>query len=449
MIQQHEFWDREMEMKYLKEKYESGKSELLIIYGRRRIGKTKILEKFIENFGGIYFLAARTSVRENIERFAGIVAENIDKDYIKSLQKWEEIFSALLEVGNEKRIVIVIDEFPYLLEIDRSVVYEFQRLWDTLLSKDRRIFLILCGSSISVMENNVLSYRSPLYGRRTGSWKVESFKIEDFFKIFPDKNISDLVKIWSIFGRVPDYLKEYESNRSLEWNIKNKILKKGSYLYNEPEILLRQEFREPRNLFLIMKSIAEGNYTVGKIQNAAGIDKGNISKYLSMLINTELIEYEKIYGKRRRRFYTIKDNFFEFWFRYAYPYMSELEIGNIDEIYKRINFENYFGYAFEKFIREAFKMEGYVTYRYIFKGEEIDIVAESSSQKEIVLCEVKWGNANRWDAKGLIKKSEKIKVPVGYRKKHILFCKNYRGREIENVEIVRMNELKRYFNIQE
>lgn len=449
MIQQIEFWDREREMKFLEERYKSGKSELVIIYGRRRIGKTKILEKFVEKFGGIYFLAAKTSIRENIQRFAKIVSIYTGKKYIESLKTLEDIFTALLEVSEkDERIVVIIDEFPYLVDLNPQIISELQRLWDTILIKDGRVFLILCGSSISVMENEVLSYRSPLYGRRTGSWKVEGFSIEDFIRLFQNSKPDKVIKIWSIWGNVPDYIKEYNMNRSLEWNIKNKILKKGCYLYSEPEILLRQEFREPRNLFLIMRSIAEGNHTPGKIQSASGIDKGNISKYLNMLMRIELIAYEKLYGKKKRGLYVIKDNFFNFWFKCVYPYISELEIGNVDEVYKRIDFNRYFGYMFERFVNEIFRSKGYITYKYLHKGEEIDIIAESKAKNELVICEVKWGTANYTDIAKLLGKIDRLSIPSNVQKKVLMVCNNYRGKEIENVNIVKLKDIFSFSHIQ-
>ncbi len=398
MIQQ--FINREEELKFLEEKYLEDLPQLIIIYGRRRVGKTELIKKFIQNKKSIYILCSRTSIKENVDELKRKFYEITGKEYFLNLNttSFFDLFKFFVnEIKNEK-IVIVFDEFPYLIEIDRSIVSVFQKIWDELLL-NTKLFLILCGSSIGMMESELLSYRSPLYGRRTGQWKVEPFKFKDIRKIFENFSIEDTIKIWSIFGNIPYYLSFFDKNSSVEENIKNKILKKGEVLFEEPKFLLKEEFREPKTYMLILKYISLGYNTQGQLSSVTGIEKGNLSKYLSVLEETKIIEYILPLGQRKRGLYIISDPFFNFWFRFVYPNVSDLEIGLIDKVFSRISNElnDYYGIMFERLILELIKtktIEFPFNFDWVgkwwYKDKEIDIVALNSKTNETVFVECKW-----------------------------------------------------------
>jgi hypothetical protein len=267
-----------------------------------------------------------------------------------------DIFKFFVEEIGERKTVVAIDEFPYLIEVEKGVVSTFQKIWDELL-KDRKVFLILCGSSIGMMETEVLSYRSPLYGRRTGEWKVEPFTFADVRKIFKELPVEEAMKIWFVFGGTPFYLSLVDSSISLEENIKKKILTKGEVLYNEPRILLKEEFREPRTYMLILKYLSLGYNSQGELSSVTGIEKGNLSKYLSVLEDVGLVGYILPLGQRKRGIYVLSEPLFNFWFRFVYPNLPDLEIGLVDEVFSRISSQLnfYYGVMFERVITELIK----------------------------------------------------------------------------------------------
>ncbi|MEO2117857.1 MAG: ATP-binding protein, partial [Methanocaldococcus sp.] len=195
------------------------------------------------------------------------------------------------------------------------------------------------------MMESILEYKSPLYGRRTGQWKLNPFNIRGVKEMFPNKSFEELVKIYAVFGGTPFYLSQINENLSVEENIKQKILRKGELLYEEPEFLLREELREPRVYKLILKYVALGYNTLGKLVDATGLDRGNLSKYIETLERLDILGYHLPYKKRKRGIYYIKDNFINFWFRFVYPNMGDLEIGNVDEVYNKIlaSLNEYYG----------------------------------------------------------------------------------------------------------
>jgi AAA+ ATPase superfamily predicted ATPase len=429
-----QFYNRARELQFLEKRYASGKPELLIIYGRRRTGKTSLIREFLNRKKGIYHLCTKDSIAENIKSLAFKIAKFTGKDHLKALDSWDAIFSAISEI-KAKKIPIILDEFPYLIELDRAIPSQFQHLWDERLYKDERILLLLCGSSISIMETEVLGVKSPLYGRRTGSWKVTPFTPSDLRKIFPAMDLQTFIGMWSVFGSLPNYFLPYDKRKSLEQNIKELILNKGSFLYEEPKMLLREEFREPRNIYLILKSIASGLCTPGKIQNSAGIDRGNISKYLEMLLETNILGYERLYHKKRGGIYFIDDNLFNFWFKFVYPHLSELEMGKSEAVFNDIDLNVYISGRFERLVQELLMMKGYQTSRYIFKDLEIDALAFDEKNKRCIIGEVKWENKPiGFDILNSLKeKAQQVPVPKGY-SKHLLLVSRSGFKDVEKMK---------------
>ncbi len=244
-----------------------------MIYGRRRVGKTFLLKEFLKGKRGVYVLLTGDSIKENIKVMKEAFARLTGKSYFTKLEVGlEELFRLLKEEVRGEKVAVVLDEFQYLTQLDPGVLTVLQRVRDEVL-KDSEIFLVLCGSSIGMMEK-LLEYKSPIYGRRTGQWKVEAFTIDGIVEMFPHKDFEEIVKIYAVFGGVPYYLSLIDSNASVEENIKRKILTKGEVLYEEPEFLLREEFREPRVYKLILKYIALGYITLGELVSVTGFDRG-------------------------------------------------------------------------------------------------------------------------------------------------------------------------------
>jgi hypothetical protein len=439
------FVDREEELNFLEKKYNSEKAELIIIYGRRRIGKTEILRKFLENKDGIYFLGRLEAPRESIRRFNITLLEFFkDTRLAKNmLRSWDEILDYIAQKSEKRRLVVIFDEFPFLIEKFPEITSVLQDKWDTKL-KYTKLMLILCGSSIGMMEKHALSYQSPLYGRRTGQWMVDKLKIKHLKEFFPHYTIEDLIIVYSCIDTIPGYLVKFDSEKSVWENIKEKILTKGEFLYEEIEILLREEFRDPSNYMTILSAIASGANKFNEIHNLTQLDKSLLSKYLYILEKLNIIEKEfpvifptKKIMKRKGFLYMLKDNFFDFWLNFVYPNKQELERGNVDETLKEIKrtINTYLGKKFEQFVKEFLIETRVFSFNKIgkwwYKDKEIDIVALNEANKEILFCECKWQsrvNAKKV-VKELVEKSQYVQWHNSERKEYFaIFAKSFSKR---------------------
>lgn len=425
------FVNRKEELEFLERKWREEGAQLIIIYGRRRIGKTMLLKEFLKGKRGIYFLATADSMAENIRGLAEKFTKLTRREYFMEVRDFRRLFRYLAEEMGKERVAVVLDEFQYLISLDPGILSVLQKIWDEYL-KDTGIFLILCGSSIGMMERT-LEYKSPLYGRRTGAWKVKPFDIRGIAEMFPERSMEELVKIYAVFGGVPFYL-DLIRNLSVENAIKERILKKGEILYEEPEFLLREELREPRVYKLILKGLALGYESLGELINFTGLDRGNLSKYLDTLERLELVGYELPYGKRKRGQYYIRDNFFNFWFRFVYPNLADLELGLVNEVWERISGEinAYYGKMFERLVREMLRLrildfgqKG--VSRWWHRGEEIDAIAELKDK--LLFVEVKWKDLNRREARKILKDLKRKSERFEGEKEFLLIAKRIEDKE--------------------
>ena len=380
------FVDRKHELELLEKRYKSKKFEFIPIYGKRRVGKTELILQFIKNKDAIYFLATSGSKKENITKFKEAAAPVIDLSLVKD--DWESIFEYITQKV-KKRLIIVIDEFPYLIETEPGLSSIFQRIIDKILSKTN-IFLILCGSSLSMMYKEVLTYKAPLYGRRTGQIHLQPLKFKDVVEFFPKKNLEEVIKIYSICGGMPAYLNEFRENKDLFQLIKEKILQKDAILREEPIFLLRMEFREPKTYFSILSAISLGYRSLGKIINYCGFsNKAGIMPYL---YNLEYLEYIKREvpvtetERSKKGLYFIKDVFFDFWFKFIRPNLTLLE-QNEEYVLEKIKqeFNNHVSFIFEDVCKE-FLIETKIfpftkIGKWWHKDKEIDIVALNEQAK--------------------------------------------------------------------
>ncbi len=413
MLQQ--FADREEEMAFLEEIYSEGGFTPVVIYGRRRIGKTSLIKHFIEGKEGCYMLMTSDGMKENLRYMKECFAELLKKEYFISLD--EDMYGLFRHFADEigdKRVVLAMDEFPYLMEVKKGILSVFQKIFDEVLVNSN-IMLILSGSSLSMMENDLLGYRSPLYGRKMRVWKLSPFAFKEIYRIFGD--LETAMKVYFVFGNIPYYLSFYDPSIPLEENIEKNVLKKGAPLYDEPLILLRQEFRESRTYRLILKYLSLGYRSLGKLCSATGMDKGNISRYLETLKETGIVEHILPYGRLRGGIYEISDPFMRFWFRFVYPYRHELELGITDGIINRFKSRKmeFFGHNFEFLIREFLSM-GYIkslgafgdVRRWWHKDVEIDLMGIRGETAIFVECKWKEDVDCEKVMENLRKKAEKV-----------------------------------------
>jgi len=409
-MQQHPpqaFADREAELAFLERKHSEPGAKLIVIYGRRRVGKTALIKRFIEGKRGAYVLCTRDSMRENAKELRRRLAELTGNDYFLSMGEASigDLFGMFARETGAGKAVLALDEFPYLIELDAGVTSTLQKAWDEHLSKTG-ITLILCGSSLGMMERDVLGAGSPLYGRRAGDWRLDPFGPAAVPLMFPGIPAEDAFRAWAVFGGTPFYLARYDPSKPMEENIAGRVLTKGEVLFSEPMVLLREEFREPRTYALILKQISLGYRSLGELSQVTWLDRGNLSKYLSVLEATRLVRHVLPLWQRKRGQYLIDDPLFLLWFRIAYPNMGDLELGLAREVMERSKpaLAQHYGEMFHRMAMELLKTGAVPAPfplaevgQWWHKGTEIDIVAtgrpSGAADREgsrLLFCECKW-----------------------------------------------------------
>lgn len=355
------FLGREKEILDLEKEY-ARDGGFVVIYGRRRIGKTTLIKQFIKSKTAFYFLATKEVESQSMKRFAGVIARTTGNSVMQkaTFSDWLDLFQAVADYKPNEKKVLVIDEFPYLVKVNDSFPSILQNAWDEIL-KDSNVMLILCGSLISMMKKHALSYESPLYGRRTAQMRIAPLP---FTTVYENQKLSfeEAAEQYSITGGVPKYMEFFSDGQPLYEQIKENVLSKNGFLYEEPNFLLTDEVQVPTNYFSIIKVIADGNHKLGTIAGILGLETSALTPYLKTLSELGFIEKqvpvtEKNAEKTRKGLYFISDNFLRFWFRYVYPYKGELELDNtqisLDELDKDFK-EKFVAFAYEDICKEIF-----------------------------------------------------------------------------------------------
>lgn len=396
------FINREKELAFLEAKYGGPKTQFVVLWGKRRVGKTELVKHFIKNKPHIYFLAESTSEKEQLKRFSLLLGEFFREPLLltRGFDAWEESFKYIKE-KNEK-IVLVIDEFPYLIQSNPGIPSLFQKAWDEYWAKSK-VCMVLLGSSVGMMETEVLGYKSPLYGRRTGQWKVQPMTFSAVSRFRKAKSFEDRVMHYSVAGGVPAYWLQFSEKKDFYQNLKDHVLRKGEMLYDEVEFLLREELREPRYYFSLLQAIAHGKRKLSEIVNATGISQPMANKYLGVLAYLDIVEREVPVTegkplKSKKGLYRIKDEFFQFWFRFVFPKRGEIEMDRLDSVLSSIrqDMPHHLSLVYEKIALNIIQDNPNIFSffdnlgRWWDKNEEIDIVG-INKEKNLILCaEVKW-----------------------------------------------------------
>lgn len=436
-----EFVNRNDELNILQELYADEGFQFLPIYGRRRIGKTRLIQEFIKDKPAIYFLADSLSESEQLRNLGRECGEYFDDTILREtgFKDWDQFFKYIKEKARE-RLILVIDEFPYLVNANPGISSIFQRAIDSYW-KDTKLFLVLMGSSIGMMEKEVLFYKAPLYGRRTASLEVKEMPFAALHDFFPKTDLKGRMAIYAVMGTIPAYLERINPREDIYRNIVGQILNRGSFLYNEVEFLLREELREPRNYFVILRAIAQGKRKLSEIINDTGFDKTLLSRYLDILRSIRLIQKEipvteKYPEKSRMGLYRLHDRFFTFWFKYIFPHRGKLEIGSVEYVLEKIrdSFEEHLALVYEELCREislTLMREGVVHFNSIgkwwSKNEEIDLVAIDEEKRVIYFGECKWSRqkVKESDFYDLARKSERVDWHIKKgQKQFMLFSKS-------------------------
>ena len=350
------FVGREKELAALNRLYASDKFEFVVMYGRRRVGKTALISHFIQNKNAIYFMGVESNSQQNLDNLSSSLFEYVTGSLSdSSFRTYQAALEYVFQLAEKERLVLAVDEYPYVARAAKSLASTLQLLIDKYKDKSK-LMLILCGSSMSYMEDHVLAYKAPLYGRRTAQMKLQPFDFADTCKYFPRFSNEDKALIYGMAGGTPQYLLQMDDRLSIEENIKNTFLNPTSSLYEEPENLLKQEVREPALYNAIISAIAGGASKMSEISTKVGEPTNVCAAYLKNLLELGLIQKETPYGEKpsRKSIYMISDNMFRFWYRFIPDNASVISRGAADLAYARIapHLSEYMGNVFEEICKQ-------------------------------------------------------------------------------------------------
>lgn len=400
------FVGREKELEKLNTMYALNEFQFAVIYGRRRVGKTTLIREFLKDKESIFFVSLEGTYKENLMG----LSMAIHKEEGVSYTSFESLFDAIDQLLETKRVILAIDEYPYLAQSYSPISSLIQKHID-LCWKDKNMFLILCGSSMSFMENQVLGYKSPLYGRRSAQFKIMPFNYIETRKMVPQYDIYDQAIVYGITAGIPEYLLKIDDSKSLDENIVDLFFDANGVLFEEPMNLLKQEMRNPASYNSIIGAIASGCSRLNEISNKVGLDTPSCSALLKSLIKLSIVEKECPVTEKetsKKTIYKIKDTMFLFWYRFVRPNYTNIQLGLGKIVYEKNvkpHLSDYMGYVFERICMEYLYQEQiFLSLPFIpekigkwwgnnptqKKEAEIDIMAISPDV--YLLAECKWLN---------------------------------------------------------
>ncbi|MBK7202203.1 ATP-binding protein [Candidatus Amarolinea dominans] len=401
------FINRHAELINLETHYRSGRAELFVLYGRRRVGKTELVRHFCADKPHIFFIATLSADNDQLASFSQEIWRfthaNISDGF--TFPSWEAAFRALADLPG--RPVVVLDEFTYLISGNKTIPSILQKVWDELL-RNTQVFLILCGSYVGMMEREILGYQAPLYGRRTGSYLLPALELPAAAVFLPAYTPIQQIEAWAVLGGMPYYLATFSDQADIFANIRARILDSQGMLRREPQMLLMEELREPRNYFSILRALAQGSTRLNEISQGARVgDATTTARYLNILqdlrvVNRNVPATESRPDKNKRGLYQITDAFLRFWFRYVHPNQGSLDLGLADAVLAqrvRPTFDQFVSYAFEEAARAyvaRLARAGQLAFLPERIGSwwdstgEVDVVAVSEADGALLLGECKW-----------------------------------------------------------
>lgn len=408
------FINRKVELKDLEDEYKRNEASFVVIYGRRRTGKTALIREFVKDKKSIYFLANEENETQNKNLFRQIVANGLKNELLKKSEgaSWESIFDIAASAGSSEKIILVVDEFQYLEHSAKGFSSVLNRIWEEKL-QGKNVMLILCGSYVSMMKELTLNYNSPLYGRRTGQINLHPFTFKNYMDFFPGQDLDRVLNYYALTGGIPKYVEIFNEEKDIYSAIEKNIISRSSYLYEEPKFLLQNETRDIGTYFSILRAIAAGNRKLSDIASLLEIKQTSLSKPLEILIELDILERDvpvtdKNPERSKKGLYFIKDNYIRFWFRYVYPFESYIESGQtgfVMEQIKKTYRQEHMGFVYEGVCKELMydlSAKGMWDFDFakvgrwwINNGDEIDIAGISLDNKKIVFGECKYSTSKK------------------------------------------------------
>lgn len=360
----NEFVGRARELRFLQQQYDAEGSAFVPVYGRRRVGKSELLKRFTSGErAGIYFVGKQAPADMQRREFLEAAAKALGEPLLArtTTRSWKEALELCVQRwSGPRKLVLVLDEFQWTAAASPELPSVLQELWDTQWQHDGRVFLVLCGSFLGFMEREVLGSRSPLFGRRTGQIKLQPFDLREAREFHPHWSLAEVARARFVCGGIPLYLRSFQPDRSVEWNIRHTLLDEFHPLHREPTFLLREELRELPNYHAILMALAAGSAPLPQIAERTGLPTPNLGHYLSELVELGYVRRRypltaRAPAKRHVR-YVLEDPLLRFWFRFVFPHLSLLATAGPDEAFAEVikpHLAAYWGHGFEVLCREA------------------------------------------------------------------------------------------------
>ncbi len=429
------FVDRQWELGVLDGMWDTSESRFLVLYGRRRIGKTRLLTHWLgaRSPRAIYWVAKPASSASLLRSFSQAVYEaqgEARADPGFTYPSWEMAWREVAKLTRTGRLALFLDEFTYTLDATPDLSGTLQNAWDQTLNRSN-LFLVLAGSHIGMMERELLAYRAPLYGRASGRLLLQQLPFSALVELFPEYDAAERVALYAVLGGIPAYLERFNSRRSLSHNIKTHLLTPVNLLQEEPRLLLQEQLAEPRNYMTILEAIAQGHRVPQEMAASSGLKGSHVSKYLGVLQDLRLVRRDvpatvRRPERSRKGRYAITDPYLRFYFRFLARRQDDIALGRIQSTWQHIRRQliSFIGAnTFEELCREWVSVQGdagklpLVPERvgsYWSKEAQVDVVAIDWSQKQILLGEVKWSRdqVGRSVVNGLVAKTGNV-VPAG------------------------------------
>lgn len=450
-----EFVDRENEKRILEEEWEKSGGRLIILYGRRRIGKTRLISEFTKDKPGVLYFAEDTSPSLQMRQLQASCATFLNDSLLASLEikSWEQLFTYIAKHPPSHRGYLVIDEFTYLAKNDHTILSALQKTWDMDFVGSPWCIL-LCGSMLGLMSDLALSSTSPIYGRRTRDMLLEALQFIDARKFLPVP-INDALRIYLAIGGVPEYLLKAGDYRTFSDFITREFFDRYGYFYREPYFILSQEFRELKMYQSILQAVAYGHTTPAPIAQFCGLDSRHLYPYLESMTRLGIIERElPVLVNTKKGVYRIKDRLFDFWYSFVFPNRQFIEQNQVS--IQDAAFNPYFGRQYEVFIRQEVVprlFPGYAIGRWWYGEEEIDIVGCDDRSASILFGECKWGSLNRSESRKILeslkKKSSHVRHDRYTEEKFLLVARKIEGKAAlrkEGFIVIDLDEITEIMN---
>ncbi|MCP4425421.1 MAG: ATP-binding protein [Chloroflexi bacterium] len=449
------FVGRNRELQTLETFFQSPQASLLILYGRRRIGKTRLVTRFLERHRdtpAFYWMATTHSEAYQLRDFSQAVMRHDPRlaapptpDF--SFSSWEDALHHLADVAaaDAQPHLVVLDEFTYLLRNEPAISSLFQKVWDHRLSQIPQLKLILTGSLIGMMAREVFAYQAPLYGRATAQIRLRPLSYAAVYELFPDRSADERVAIYGVTGGVPAYLDFFTRTSDFVTALREHILVPGSMMMSDPAVILYEQLQEPQTYESVLSAVAAGFHQWSDIAKMAGLPETALGHYLKVLQELEFIERRRpILAKpnSKRGRYFVQDHFLRFYYRFIVPQLGPIERGYQEAATEKIyaGLRPFLGlHIFEELCREwvwAAAMAGQLDFvpetvgsywrTYRGKGVQLDVVAAAPRQKRLFIGEAKWGRGalSRGALTDLIKRSRRMpQVAEGWATHYALFAR--------------------------